>query len=645
MYKSAEIVSEIALKNGLGEGIILDTIYFEASLIAAKQKKYDEAISYLDLIKSPIANSQYNKGVFSLYNKNYKQTIEFLDEKNDQNSLWALALAYFFEKNYEEAFKKLEESIDVKSNSEVILTKAKFLSETGKKEEAVKLLYKLTKIKETKDRAENYLVSLLISIDKFSEAKKILPNPSKQPNYDNKVCWGYIYLKENKFDSSYQFFKSAFILNKNGTEAINGLGYSCLYQNNLEEAEKWFKVALEISNNNISAFEGLGFVFYENGNYGTSLQYFNSAISVSGLKEISYNGLLCTGYINYYFNQKESAKKILAEAISKSENNAWSRVYLGYCYYDEGDYELALSCFNKAYDLSPSNDILKCIGITETRLNMSDKAIKHLNEVLSEDSLNVFALNSLAFSYSEKSMHEEAILTMSKVRNLAPDNREYLINSGMIETNFASFFIDKSLNDSAKYHLSRMNEFYTMASFFGYDNSVLNINRGYGYCMTADYDSALVFYNNVNNAHLEASKINNIAVTNALKGDLLLAKSQFKAAVEHLEEEFDEKNDNLKKSVKNNIKITESDQSLKDRKKKYNSSIYYYINIEMQKPYFKDQYNFDYLEIKHKMPEETYTDLIYYDNILCDCVYETKIIVIEKPKPPGSKKQCPFKKH
>ena len=643
LFKHAELLNNIAIEKGEDEGINLDTIYYEASQIAAKQKKYNDAFDYLEMIKSPIAYSLYNKGIFSLLTNNYIRTIDILKEKKDQNSLWAVALANFFLNKYDEALRKLDESIDIKSNPEVILTKARVLSSNGQKEEAIKLLRNLTKIKDTKLRAQNYLASLLISSDKLTEAKKILPVLSKNTNYENIVCWGYIYLKESNFDSSYQVFKNANKLNQNGTEAMNGLGYTCLYLNKLEEAEKWFSEVVEISNNNIYALEGLGFVYYESVKYNKSLEYFNAAISVSGYKKISYNALLCTGYLNYYFNKKETAKTILTEAINKSGKNQWSQIYLGFCYYDEGDFEMALSCFKKANHQSPGNmKVINYIGITETRLNMSDEAIKHLNEVLSEDSLNIFALNSLAFSLSDKGKHDDATATMSKVRNLAPDNREYLINSGMLETNYASFFLDKSQNDSVKYHLSKMNEFYFSASIFGYDESALNINRGYGYCMNENYDSALVFYNNVHNTYLEASKINNIAVTNALKNDLSLAKKQFKDALELLEENPEEKNDNLKKSIKKNIEVAESNLSSKEKRKKYSSTIYYFIHLENHKPEFENLYNFEFLDIKNEMPQEVYTDLLYFDDVLCECETKKEIFTRKKsPKYKKHKKHCP----
>jgi tetratricopeptide (TPR) repeat protein len=644
LYKRAELASEIALKNGLNEGIILDTIYFEASQIAAKQKKYDQAISYLDLIKSPIANSQYNKGIFSLFSKNYDQAIEILEGEQDHNSLWALAIANFYVKNYDIALEKLEESNNKKSNPEVILAKAKVLSKIGKKNEAIKLLNELKKLKVTKDRAENYLASLLISVEKVEEAKKILPKLSNNTHhYDNLVCWGYIYMMESKFDTAYQLFTTAYKLDKNKSESIIGLGYSSLQLNRFDEAESWFRVALEVSDNKVSAYEGLGFVSYQNEKTSTALGYFNSAILISGLENLSYNGLLCAGYLNYYYNHIEDAKAILKVAINKSENNIWALVFLGYCYYEEDHYELAHSSFSEAYEKSPEIEILNCIGITETRLKMSDKAIKHLNEVLSKDSFNVFALNSLAFNYSHNNMHVEASETMSKVRSLDPYNREYIINSGMIETNYASYFIDKSLNDSVKFHLSKMNEFYSVASTMGSDNSVLNINKGYGYTMTENYDSALVFYNSVQNIFLEPSKINNIAVTNALRNDLQLAKNLFKDALVLLEEEPERKNDNLKKFINKNIEVTDLGSSVKDKKKNYFSSIYYYIFLDKIKPKFDNRYNLQYLDIDIKMPKEIYMDLIYTDKILCDCVYKTEIIVKKKSRAHKTYKNiCPF---
>ncbi len=638
LFKHAELVLDLAFKHAEKEGVNLDSIIYEAAQVAAKQKKYDQAYNYLDLLNSPIASSEYNKGIFALKAGNYTLAIEELNESTDSKSNWALGIAHFFLMDFEDAIYFLDKSYKAERNPEVALTKAHIFLESGKKEEAIVILKKLTANNKVKERAKQYLASLLISIDKIDEAKTFLPDLSKADSYNSLVCWGSIYLKESKNDSSLQIFKRANKINPIGVEALIGLGYNCLILKRYTDSDKWFNEVLAISPNNIIALEGAGFLHFNIGQFSKSLTYFNTAISIKGEYNLSYNALFCIGYINRLFGQNDEAIIFFKIALEKSNDNVWSHLYLGYCLYDERNYNQALFHFNAAYKQSSENDhILSCIGITETRLKMSESAVLHLEDVISRDSINIFALNSLAFSYSELNKHKEAVNAMTKVRNLAPYNKEYLINSGLMESNAASYFKDISNEDSVNYHLEKMNNFYNEATLLGADDNVLNINKGYGYCMTAVYDTAVIFYNKVNNEYFDASINNNIGVVNALEEEYSKAEFRFNKATDLLKEEHKE----LKNNVAKNLEYSKSGSPAISLKKKYTSIVYFYIFTDKESPILGNQFNIQTLEIKHQMPEEVYTDLVYTDNVFCETETRTKLVPINPKRPAKQGKECP----
>ena len=70
--------------------------------------------------------------------------------------------------------------------------------------------------------------------------------------------------------------------------------------------------------------------------------------------QLSFDGLLCLGYISIKKESYDEGIQFFTKCISKSKKNKWAFAGIGYCKYEQGLYRQANEWFKKALRNDPS---------------------------------------------------------------------------------------------------------------------------------------------------------------------------------------------------------------------------------------------------------------------------------------------------
>ena len=134
------------------------------------------------------------------------------------------------------------------------------------------------------------------------------------------------------------------------TAANFDLGWLYQTSGDLESAEAFYEAAIELFPEYSNAYNNLGLISLEKGEVGSAIFYFDTAIRLNPDNARAYNNRAIT---RYKTGNIDGTISDLSNSISLRES---PRTYLnrGLVYQYLGDYEHALSDFNKAIDISPS---------------------------------------------------------------------------------------------------------------------------------------------------------------------------------------------------------------------------------------------------------------------------------------------------
>ncbi len=192
-------------------------------------------------------------------------------------------------------------------------------------------------------------------------------------------------------------------------------------------------------------YDILGSIYgeYENENFALNYKY-------KTVRNSPTDGRLLYNFGLYLFQIKAYNLAIyyLNEAITKGNNLFFPNWTLGMLYSDIGEYEKALKCINIAfegektiYDYSSGKaerDIYTTRGLILHKLGETEKGISDLNEALSINKNNSYALKNLGVIYSDIKDYNKACIYLQKAKSL---------NYIKTHTNDIQFYIDKSCNN------------------------------------------------------------------------------------------------------------------------------------------------------------------------------------------------------
>lgn len=176
------------------------------------------------------------------------------------------------------------------------------------------------------------------------------------------------------------------------------------------------------------------------------------------------------------------ALKTIRKVIKK--NPAFAEAYnrAGTFYSSAGFADSSIAMYSMAIKLTPNNDSLKYIYITnrgaaKASFRDYEGALKDYEKVLSFNPKDVGALNNISDAYSELGYTEKAIACLKKVLTIDSNDIGAYVNLGFIYSKLDS--IDLSL------------QFFDKALKLAPDEPLVYNNRGFAYYKKGDYDKAL----------------------------------------------------------------------------------------------------------------------------------------------------------
>lgn len=641
----AEILFEMALKNAESKGENLDTILYSIAQVYAMEGKYDAAMEYINRTTDNIGGQGYYKrGLINMKSGNYEQAIaQFLTHIRIQitqpkevrmkiaESKFNLGICHLKLQNYTIAEELLRESLSMEENLEARIALINLCLENGNREKAFSEL-KIAVKKHGKDNdSRNYLTNLLLNQVSVSDA--VLNNLFRRSGESShsSLTDGNIALRNKNYEDATEFYENA--ADSLGSLAANGLATVYLNQNEIQLAKEIWESVLEESPNDAIALEGLGIIEFLRGNLFVSKNYLTRAQQVDNYYQLSFDGLLCLGYINIELASYSEAIKVFTEGIQKSNKNKWAFAGIGYCKYEMYLYQEANEWFKKALKNDPTNPVFRgYMGVSKFwmsyfgggRLGTKKyrSALNDLEYAFDSGISNPNIYNALAMCYSELGMLDKAERTIQEVCAIAPDNYEFWMNAGSIQSQIAADHVKQGKQEQARQALDQMKIFYEKAHSLGAPDDQYHTNLAYGYVLAEDYSKAKEIYNRL--PENSSIRHNNLGVVYALEGNRTEAQMAFNQAYEL------EKESAMLKMVYD-MNLSRS-YSFLSRKNSFTSIYHFFLPMEAPQPELNHETNVPVQKVQPEMPEDEFQALLYDDKTLCEKQKKSTTIRVKETK-------------
>ena len=619
----------------------LDTLYYLRAQILAENGYYNDAINVISKMQVCVGNfSIYNSGIYALKCGLFEKAISsFTDQLNNSSVLahechWGIGYAFLNAKEYNEAEVEFNKALKIHENENVRLGLVEIFMRRNQRAAAIREL-KIVVLKNPGNKiARFYLANLLLNEGQLNEIANFYSYFILDNTYEATITKANLLYKAGNFISAIDYYKKAIKIKKVGNEAKIGLANVYLAQNKKIKAKKLYNEILANDATNQFALEGMGIINYLDGDEISALSNLMKAHNYQNGYQLSYTGLLYAGSILLQYNLLKDAEDFFTRAIKCSKNNSWAHAGLGLCMVNQKNFlynnkliKKAKSEFRLALRSNPNDTtLLAYIGIAEYASNDFESAIKHISRAIDKGSKNETAYNTLALAYSKVEQFEKAREIITKVRELAPTNPEYWINSGVIECAYASYLIKKDKTANIDAVIKLMNKYYDAALAHNADSSIIKINKGVGYTMVNFLDTALTIYSSITkcDSMVLAAVPNNIGVVNAMRGNDLEAKSYFENG-----NSIDVR-DYLTEIDANISKINRSKFSSTHLKKiQFTSINFYYLPSIPFIPQFKNELNVPLTNASMLAPNELQEVFKY--NYHCDQKYTRTIKITKNP--------------
>ncbi|MFH1541193.1 MAG: tetratricopeptide repeat protein [Elusimicrobiota bacterium] len=177
-----------------------------------------------------------------------------------------------------------------------------------------------------------------------------------------------------------------------------------------------------------------------------------------------------------------SAYKKIPSAQSILFSDSKQSIYnLGILYSNSGEYEKAISCFEKFLQIDPdAADVYVNIGVLYYKLNRTQEAELYLKKAAESDLNSISSLLTLADIYEEKKDYDKAIELYNKLVKILPDETKLLIK-------IAEIYIAKKDYLSAKKYLVQAQKLFQKDYWINFYLGLLST-------MEKDYKTAMEYF-------------------------------------------------------------------------------------------------------------------------------------------------------
>lgn len=245
---------------------------------------------------------------------------------------------------------------------------------------------------------------------------------------------------QGHYDRAISYFYEALKSDPNNQEIYNKIGISYFRMGEDDKAIEFFTKALEIDPKYYPAYMNRGYVWKRKADYDHAIADFKKALTIS--QKISTDAYYAIGYSLAKKGDLDGAIKSFSVVI-KIKPDASSYNNRGVCYYDQGEYDLAIDDFTKTIDLDKryySAYVYR--GRAWTKKGLYDKAIEDNStalKLLDSESENVrfpdwnpraTMLKDRGLNYYYLGKFDQAIADYEHAMRYAQDDAELLCYRG-----------------------------------------------------------------------------------------------------------------------------------------------------------------------------------------------------------------------
>lgn len=646
----AQTLFEMALEHATKKDANLDTILYSIAQVYAIAGEYDIAMDYINRTEGNIGGQGYYKrGLINMKSSNPDKAIgQFLEHIRQQMKLplkdrvlipeakFNMALCHHALGNHRLAEQLYRESLELTEDLNIRLALIDLLFEQGRREEGVSELKVAVKKYMGDVDTRNYLTNILLNEISVSDAALNNMLVRNSTSDHTSLTQGNLALRKRNEQEAIEHYEK--VSGPFAPLAQNGLATAYFNTGEVAKAEEIWGMILSIDPNNPIALEGMGIIEFLRGDYFSSKQYITQAEDADLSYKLSYDGLLCLGYISIIFEAYDEAIQLFTKGISKSKKNHWAYAGIGYCIYDQSAYKEAMAWFKKALKGDPANPVFRgYMGMSEFwmsylrggRLETKRyrKALGHLQYAFDAGISNAYIYNALALCYAELKQFDKAEQIIAEVRGISPENYRFWMNSGNIQSEIASEHERKGNEELMHIALENMMAFYDKALELGVPEDDYYVNVAYGYLKARQFRKSEEIYEML---PLNSSvRYNNLGALHALEGNRSRARMEFEKAIQ-LEMQSPSTFSHILKPIYD-INHRKSNSTFASRN--YFISVYnFYLPMEPATPEVNNETNLPVHRVQPEMPEDDFQALIYDDETFCEKQKKTKTVYIKQPK-------------
>ncbi|MEO0205819.1 MAG: tetratricopeptide repeat protein [candidate division WOR-3 bacterium] len=238
------------------------------------------------------------------------------------------------------------------------------------------------------DYSRFYIARINLEQSHYDEAQQAIEEAIKI-NPDFIELWvyaGFIALDKKDYRSAKYYFTEAAYRNADLTQIYYLLGAVSEMDSAFVDAYYYYKKTIMLNPSSISGLAAFANLCDRLGKKNEALATFEKIIKIDSTDANALN------YVGYtYAENAESldyALELIERALSIEPNNGYIIDSRGWVYYQQGDYESALSDLKKANELVEDAVILEHLGDVYVKLNEIEKAIEAYKKVLNLEPKN-----------------------------------------------------------------------------------------------------------------------------------------------------------------------------------------------------------------------------------------------------------------
>jgi len=292
---------------------------------------------------------------------------------------------------------------------------------------------------------------------------------------------------------------------------------------------------------------------------------------------------------------------------------------LGNEYYDKGDYDKAIDCYQKAIDIKPDDEAYYNMGIVYDAKGDYDKAIEYYQKAIELNPNDNETYYNMGNAYYNKGDYEKAIECYQKAIEINPDDEAYY-NMGLAYYNKGDY--EKAI------------ECYQKAIEINPDDEAY-YNMGIVYDAKGDYDKAIEYYQKAIDIQPNDEAYNNMGIAYKNKGNYDKAIECYQKAIE-LDKQYVLPKYNLQELFRDRLdKIPEAKELFNEIKDKLETDVRFLqetlFELHSRNEGIAKAFLLEAIEsIKKELPKSTIDSWYYFAAICLNLKYSEWFLKILK---------------